>query len=166
MKKLFVAAALLVACGGGKNVRPSGEVTTPEWVTQGTGAFLLESGKALHAVGSSSAPDAKSRRQAADAAAQEQMAGGVDAVAKALTKMSESSQDNLGDAVTIIARKAAGQVAAVRDHWVTPDGQEQSLEVLELSAFKTALQSVDGDDKLKREMAANAEKAFDSLMRQ
>ncbi len=164
MKKLFVVGALLAACGGGgKNVRPSGEVTTPEWVTQGTGAFALEAGKQLHGVGSASAPDAKSRRQAADAAAQQQLAGGIEEVAKSLTKMSESPQ---GDSVATMTRKAAAQVAAIRDHWVTPDGQEQSLDVLELGAFKHALQSVDGDEKLKREMVSNAEKAFDSLIRQ
>ena len=61
---------------------------------------------------------------------------------------------------------AAAESAAIRDHWVTPDGQEQSLDVLELGAFKQALQSVDGDEKLKREMASNAERAFDSLIRQ
>jgi hypothetical protein len=163
MKKFFVVGALLAACGGGKSVRPSGEVTTPEWVTQGTGAFSLEAGKQLHGVGSAFAPDAKSRRQAADAAAQQQLAGGIEAVALALTKMSESPQ---GDSVATMTRKAASQAAAIRDHWVTPDGQEQSLEVLELGAFKIALQSVDGDEKLKREMTSNAERAFDSLIRQ
>lgn len=164
MRKLFVVGALLAACGGGgKSVRPTGEVATPEWVTQGTGAFSLEAGKQLRGVGAASAPDAKSRRQAADAAAQQQLAGGIEEIAKALTRMSESSQS---DAVTAMTRKAAAQAEAIRDHWVTPDGQEQSLDVLDLAAFKAALQSVDGDDKLKREMTANAEKAFDSLIRQ
>ena len=65
-----------------------------------------------------------------------------------------------------LAKKAAAQSAGIRDHWVTPDGTEQSLMVLDLGGFKSALQSVDGDEKLKREMSANAEKAFDSLMRQ
>jgi len=165
MKRLFLAVALLAACGGGKNVKPSGEVSAPEWVAQGTGAFAVEAGKQLHGVGTAQAPDAKSRRQQADSAAAQQLAGGVDALSAALTKMSEQTQDNLGDAVSAIAKKAAAQAASIRDHWVTPDGTEQSLDVLDLTAFRAAVQSVDGDDKLKREMAANAEKAFDSLMR-
>lgn len=164
MKRLLMAAALLAACGGGKNVKSSGEVPPPEWVAQGTGAFAAEAGKQLHGVGSAQGPDAKSRRQQADTAAATQLAGGIDALSASLTKMSEQTQDNLGDAISAIAKKAAAQAAAIRDHWVTPDGTEQSLDLLDLGAFKSALQSVDGDDKLKREMTANAEKAFDSLM--
>jgi hypothetical protein len=164
MRKVLVIAALAVACGGGKNVKGSGEVTTPDWVAQGTGAFALESGKTLHGVGSANAADPKARRQAADAAAAQQLAGGVEVLAGNLTKMSQSSQDNLGDAIAAITRAAAGQAAAVRDHWVTPDGQEAALEVLDLGAFRAALQVVDGDDKLKKETASNAEKAFDTLM--
>jgi hypothetical protein len=167
MKKLVVVGALaLMACGGGKAVKPGGDVSAPEWVAQGTGAFSIEAGKQMHGVGSAQGQDSRARRQQADAAAQQQLTGGVDALSASLTKMSEQTQDNLGDAVAAIARKAAAQSAAIKDHWVTPDGTEQALDVLDLNAFKAALQQVDGDDKLKHEMAGNAEKAFDSLMRQ
>ncbi|HUJ24929.1 MAG TPA: hypothetical protein VLW85_02850 [Myxococcales bacterium] len=168
MKNFVVvgALALSVACGGGKNVRATGDVTTPEWVQLGTGAFTLEAGKQMHGVGSATGPDAKTRRQNADAAAQQQMAGGVTALAGSFTKMSEQTGDSVGNAIADICNKAATQAAAIRDHWVTPDGTEQALDVLDLQAFKAALQNVDGDDKLKHEMTANAEKAFDSLMRQ
>ena len=168
MKKLVAAAVLLAACGGGsKNVRPGGgSVVTPEWVSQGTGAFYVEAGKQLHGVGSASAADPKTRRQQADEAAQQQLSGGVDALAQSLARLSESSAGNTAGIIAGLAKKAAAQSAGIRDHWVTPDGTEQSLMVLDLGGFKSALQSVDGDEKLKREMSANAEKAFDSLMRQ
>lgn len=168
MKNFVVvgALALSVACGGGKNVKPSADVTTPDWVQMGTGAFTLEAGKQMHGVGSASGQDAKARRQQADAAAQQQMAGGLTALAGSFTKMSEQTGDSVGNAIADICNKAAAQAAGIRDHWVTPDGTEQSLDVLDLTSFKAALQTVDGDDKLKHEMTANAEKAFDSLMRQ
>jgi hypothetical protein len=168
MKKLMVVAVLgLFACGGGsKNVKAGGDVTTPEWVAQGTGAFNMEAGKQMHGVGSAQGADAKARRQQADAAAQQQLAGGLDALAGSFTKMSEQTGDSVGNQIADLCKKAAAQAASIKDHWVTPDGTEQALDVLDLSAFKSALQSVDGDDKLKHELSANAEKAFDSLMRQ
>ena len=143
----------------------SSDLATPEWVQQGTGAFNVEAGKQLHGVGSAIAADPKARRQQADQAAQQQLTGGVDALAAALAKMSEST-DSVADTVSGIARKAASQASGIRDHWVTPDGTEQSLDVLDLAAFKQALQSVDGDEKIRREMASNADKAFDSLAKQ
>jgi len=49
---------------------------------------------------------------------------------------------------------------------VTTDGVESALDQIDLAAFKQALQTVDGDDNLKREMANNADRAFDRLSRQ
>ena len=169
MKNVVVVGALALAfgCGGGgKNVKASGDVQAPDWVARGTGAFNLESGKQMDAVGSAQGQDSRARRQQADAAAQQQMSGGVDALAGSFTKMSEQTGDAVGNQIADICKKAASQAAQIKDHWVTPDGTEQALDVLDLQAFKDALQRVDGDDKLKREMSANAEKAFDSLMRQ
>ena len=156
-----MVAALAMACGGGgKSVRPGGAESTPDWVARGTGAFQLESGKQLQAVGTAPPSDPKTRRQQADASAEQQMQSGIDALASALSRMSDN-----GDAVAALAKKAAAQAAGIRDHWVTSDGTEQSLDVLDLAAFKDAVQRADGDPRLKREVSANAERAFDSLLR-
>ncbi len=165
MRKLWGIAAvgLVLACGGGsKATRPSGgSDSTPSWLSEGSGAVYADGGRRLQGVGvASGVPDVKSRRRAADAAAREQLQGGVDALAQALTKLGENAQP---DAVTAIARRAASQVAAIRDHWVTPDGDERALGVIDLDAFKKALQTVEGDDRLKREMSANLDRAFDQL---
>jgi hypothetical protein len=162
MKKLFlVAAAATLACGGGKSVKASGD-GTPDWVAQGTGEVNAEGGKKLQGVGSASGSDAKARRQQADAAAKTQLDSVVTALSSSLVKMSESKQT--GD-IAGIAQKAAAQSQQIRDHWVTGDGTEMSLDVLDLASFKSALAAVDGDDKLKKEMAANADKAFDQAAR-
>jgi hypothetical protein len=48
---------------------------------------------------------------------------------------------------------------------VTPDGTENALCLVDLGAFKAALEKVDGDERLKREMANNTERAFDQMNR-
>jgi hypothetical protein len=160
MKRLFlVAAAAGLACGGGKSVKASGD-GTPEWVAQGTGEVDAEGGKKVQAVGSASGSDAKARRQQADAAARTQLDRMVAALSASLVKLSEAKQ--AGD-ISGIAKKAAAQSQQIRDHWVTNDGTELSLDVLELASFKAALASVDGEDKVKNEMASNADKAFDQV---
>lgn len=170
MKHLMVVTLLsgLLACGGGsKNVRPGGPGDdTPAWVAQGSGAFSVESGKKIQGVGQSRSSDAKGRRQSADSGAQRQLQGSVDALAAALGKLSESTKVNVGDDISAIARKAAQAAPHVRDHWVTGDGAESALSQIELNGFKQALQSVDGDDGLKKEMSNNADRAFDQLAKQ
>ena len=54
----------------------------------------------------------------------------------------------------------------MHDHFVSGDGTELALDQIELNAFKQALQSVDGDDNLKKEAANNADRAFDQLQKQ
>ena len=160
MKRLFLAVALAaVACGGGKSVKASGD-ETPDWVGQGTGGVNAEGGKKVQGVGSASGADAKARRQQADAAAKSQLDGVVTSLSSALAKMSDSKKS---DDVTGLAKAAAAQSQQIKDHWVAGDGTEMSLDVLDLAAFKTTLGSVDGDDKLKKELAANADKAFDQV---
>ena len=162
---LAVAVALLagLACGGGKATRPGGGQDTPAWLADGTGAIRGEGGRRLQGVGvASGVADPKARRRQADAAAREQLQGAVDALAKTLASMSESRQASL-DATTSIARSAAAQAASIRDHWVTPDGDERALAVVEIDALRRALQSADGDDRIRGEMAANVDRAFDRL---
>src|SRR5207248_7340653 len=101
------------------------------------------------------------RRRQADGAAREQLQAAVDALARALAKASDAPQD--AEAVRAIARKAAMQVGAIRDHWVTPDGDERALGVVELDAFKRALQSADGDERVRQEMFSNLDRAFDQV---
>jgi hypothetical protein len=162
-----VGIALLgLACGGGgKTVRSSGgQDQTPSWLAEGTGAVRGEGGKRLQGVGvASGVADPRARRRQADAAAREQLQGAVDTLARALAKMSESGQQGLADATTSLARKAASQSAAIRDHWVTPDGDERALAVLDLDALRRALQAGDGDDRVRGEMAANVDRAFDQV---
>jgi hypothetical protein len=161
MKKVILAAAALalVACGGGKAVKSSGD-ETPDWVGQGTGGVNAEGGKKVQGVGSASGADAKARRQQADAAAKSQLDGVVTSLSQALAKMSDSKKP---DDVANLAKTAAAQSQQIRDHWVAADGSEMSLDVLDLAAFKNALAGADGDDKLKKEAAANADKAFDQV---
>ena len=170
MKNLVVLAvtAVLAACGGGsKNVRPGGGGDdTPQWVSQGSGAFTGESGRKLQGVGLSRDSDPKTRRQAADGGARRQLQVAVDALAAALSKMSESTKDNVGDDISAIARKAAQGAQHVRDHWVTSDGSESALDQIDLAGFKQALQSAEGDEKLKSEMGNNVDRAFDQLAKQ
>ena len=168
MRHLVVvgSALLALACGGGgKNVRASGaQDRAPSWLAEGTGAVRSESGKRLQGVGvASGISDPKARRRQADAAAREQLQGAVDALARTLAKMSESGQQGLVETTTTLARKAAGQSAAIRDHWVTADGDERALAVLDLDALRRALQAGEGDDRVRGEMAANVDRAFDQL---
>ncbi len=95
-----------------------------------------------------------------------QLRGSVDTLTASLAKLSESTRENVGDEIKAIADKAAQATPHVRDHWVTTDGVESALDQIDLAAFKQALQTVDGDDNLKREMANNADRAFDRLSRQ
>ena len=168
MKKIVLAVSLVLAvsCGGKKPVPAAArEAALPEWLTQGTGAFTGDAGRRLQGVGSASASDPKERRQSADAQAKAQLGQAVEAFSAQLTRLSESTQDNLGDAITNISKKTLDK-SAVMDHWVTVDGTEQSVAVLDLDTFKAAVRKVEGDGKLKIEMANNANKAFEALARQ
>jgi len=164
MKKLLVVAVLLAAaCGSDSaNVKNNSD-DSPGWLAQGSGEVNAESGKQLRAVGSSNAQDPKARRKAADAAAQAQLDTQLGTLSTALAKMSESNADNLADTVAGLTKKAASFAAQIRDHYVGGDGSEMSLDVLDLNAFKSAIAAGDGDDKLKKEIVGNADKAFDQL---
>ncbi|HYY53599.1 MAG TPA: hypothetical protein VE755_12040, partial [Myxococcales bacterium] len=103
----------------------------------------------------------KARRRQADGAAREQLQSAVDALARAVVKAGDSPQD--GDTVRAIARKAAVQVGTIRDHWVTPDGDERALSVVDFDAFKRAVQSIDGDERVRQQMFSNLDRAFDQV---
>lgn len=156
---LAAAASLAVACGGGSATRPGGTRSdVPGWLAEGTGAFRTEGGKRLQGVGvASGVSDPRVRRRQADGAAREQLQVAVDALAGALATGADRA------AVAEIARKAGAQAAAIRDHWVTPDGDERALGVIELDAFRRALQGVDGDERLKSEMFSNVDRAFEQI---
>ena len=161
---LAAVAVGALACGGGKAARPGGAQDTPAWLADGTGAVMTESGRRLQGVGvASGAADPKARRKQADAAAREQLQGAVDTLAKTLASMSETRTAGLNETATALARNAAGQTASIRDHWVTPDGDERALAAVDIDAFRRALQSGDGDDRIRGEMAANLDRAFDRL---
>ena len=163
---LATAAALALSCGGGSKAVRAGGVpdATPSWLSEGTGAIRAEGGRKLQGVGvASGVTNERVRRHQADGAAREQLQGALDALARALAKAGESPQD--GQAVAAMARKAAAQVSAIRDHWVTPNGDERALAVVEVEDFKKALQGVDGDERVRREMFANVDRAFEQVAR-
>jgi len=153
-------AALALHCAGG-GTRPGGPAEqTPAWLSEGTGAFRGEGGRKLQGVGlASGVTDPRSRRRQADGAAREQLQVAVDALAQALS--SGAPQDKA--AINDIARRAAMRVARIRDHWVTPDGDERAVAVADLDAFKQALQAVDGDDRGKSDIFANVDRAFERV---
>lgn len=155
------AAALALSCGGGAATRPGGaRDETPAWLAEGTGAFRGEGGRKLQGVGvASGVADPRARRRQADSAAREQLQSAIDALAQALA--ADAPQDRA--AIAQIARKAGARASAIRDHWVTPDGDERAVGVIELDAFKQALQGIDGDERVKGEMFANADRAFDQV---
>ena len=161
---LVGVAAGAFACGGGKGTRPGGAQDTPAWLADGTGAIRSEGGRRLQGVGvASGVADPKARRKQADAAAREQLQGAVDGLARTLASMSETRQANLAETATTLARNAAAQTASIRDHWVTPDGDERALAAIDMDAFRRALQSGDGDDRIRGEMSSNLDRAFDRL---
>jgi len=158
------AAVTLLACAGGKSAQRGGGDETPAWVGEGSGPINAESGKKLQGVGVvAGTRDPKTRRQQADDKARRECAVGIDLFSRGLAKMSEPSKDPAE--VRAMAKNALQQSVEIRDHWVTKDGTENALCVVELEAFKTALQKVDGDERLKTEMSNNADRAFDQLNR-
>ena len=72
---LLAAAALAVACGGGKAQKPdAASDQTPSWLSEGTGAIRGESGRRLQGVGvASGVGDPRARRRQADGAARDQL---------------------------------------------------------------------------------------------
>ncbi len=163
---LAAAAALALSCGGGSKALRAGGApdAPPSWLAEGTGAIRAEGGRKLQGVGvASGVTNERARRHQADGAAREELQGAVDELVRALAKAGGSPQD--GQAVAAMARKAAAQVSAIRDHWVTPDGDERALAVVEVEEFKKALQRVDGDERVRREMFANVDRAFEQLAR-
>jgi hypothetical protein len=166
MKKVLVVAVVAMACGGAKPVPGGGGSSeqAPQWLRQGTGMFNTEAGKRIQGVGAvTGMRDVKTRRMASDSKAREQLAQTMDGFYQALGKMSESNKENVGADIANIGKKAVAQAAEIRDHWVTSEGTESAFEALDLAAFKQAVQRVDGDELLKREIANNADRAFDQL---
>jgi hypothetical protein len=160
---VVAAAAVAVACTSSSNsiVPTLPPFTTPDWLSEGTGAFRGERSGKLQGVGvASGIANLMARRKQADAAAREKLQSGVDAFAQALSKMAESGQ---ASTVVAIARKAAAEVYPIRDRFVTADGEEVAVAVLEIDEFRRALQKLEGDEKTRLEMAANADRAFDQL---
>jgi hypothetical protein len=159
---VIAGVVLALGCGGGKATRGGAVDQTPSWLTEGSGAIRAEGGKKLQGVGvASGVADPRARRRQADAAAREQLQGAVDALAQALAKMSESG--NVGETTIVIARKAAVQAGAIRDHWVTPDGDERAVAVVELDALRRALRAGEDNDRIRGEMAANVDRAFEQV---
>jgi len=159
---IAAAAAAAVACASpADSIVPTRPFTTPDWLAEGTGAFRGEGGRRLQGVGvARGIANPMARRKQADAAAREQLQSGVDALAQALSKMAGSGQ---ASTVVTIAHDAAAKVYPIRDRFVTADGDELAVAVLEIDDFRKALQKIEGDEKTRLEMDANVDRAFDQL---
>ena len=156
------AASLAIACGGGAATRPSGaRDQTPSWLAEGTGAFRTEGGKRLQGVGVASGVADPKR----GAARRTERRGNSSRSRRTRWRRPwlPGRRRRMAPVVAEIARKAGSQAAAIRDHWVTPDGDERALGVIEVDAFKRALQAVEGDDRVKSEMYSNVDRAFDQI---
>ncbi len=166
MKKVLLLAAMAMACGGAKP-KPGGGASgggggAPQWVQQGTGAFNVESGKRFQGVGVvDNVKDPKARRDAADQRAREELGQVMDLFYRSVAKGGESTSDD----VAAVGKQAVAQAARIEDHWVTADGAESALDVLNLADFKAAAANASGDDKAKRDIANNADRAFDQMAR-
>jgi hypothetical protein len=158
MKRSVVTLGFaLLACAGG-STRPSAS-ETPAWLSEGTGAVTTESGKQVHAIGvASGVRDSKARRQQADSKARAQLDELMDRVLTSVAKMSDPSA---ASGIQTVGRKAAAETGRIMDHWVAQDGTESALAVVDVAAFKQALQSVEGDDRAKLEIANKIDRALE-----
>jgi hypothetical protein len=106
-----VAALALAACTGSQPKQTTGPVT-PEWMVAGSGPYTAEGASELRAVGTSSNPDPRARRKAADDAARAELdrlvRGGTEAPPAGCARLTAKD-------------------AEIADHFVDRDGTEYAL---------------------------------------
>ena len=156
-------AAVLSACGGGNQIRPSSQVPEPSWLAEGNRVVNTDAGKQIHAIGAvSGVRDSRARRQQADQKARTQLGQLMEQLYAGIAKLGDGVRP---EEVSAVGKKAVAQSAQIMDHWVAADGTESALEVVDLAQFKGALRKVDGDDRVKQEIASNLEKAAEQMAR-
>ena len=179
MKKIIgvVAVAMLGACGGDKP-QMSNQIMhegAPNWVNKGSGAFNGEKGRVFYGIGiASSTRNAALRRQDADSKARADIAATLNTYVTRLTKSYAASttagdpnvsheESNVSDALKVYTQMQLSGVAIV-DHWVANDGSEYALAQLDMDGFKGQMDKMkELNAKVKDQVKANADKAFDEL---
>ena len=157
VKVLFavVAAAGLVACGGGEKKEDNAPknlqgINYPEWVTKGSGAFGGEAGRVFYGVGSvSGVRNHALARTTADNRARAEIAKIFEVYSASLMKdymasttagdMSASSEEqHVEQAIKTFSATTLSGVQIV-DHWFHPDGTVYALAQLDLENFSNNL---------------------------
>ena len=164
---IIVSAA---ACGGGEAKPTASGVggTSPAWMNKGSGPAASERGRAFFGVGVSEGAKGQAlRRKEADGKARAELANVVVAYTAKLAKSyaaasgDAAQQQAVGDALRAIAQK---QLAAVRivDHWVSKEGNESSLSMLDLETYKASIDKAGTlGAEIRDAVKAAADKAFD-----
>lgn len=180
MKKIIgmaIAAAALVACGGNKP-EMSNQVlhaNGPDWVNRGSGAFGGDKGKVFYGVGiASGIRNAAMRRSTADSRGRAEISKILDTYVSVLNKdymasttagdMSASAEEqHVEQALKTYSQMELSGVQII-DHWVDTDGTEYSLAQLDMDSFKNNMDKMkELNEKVKEQVRANADKAFDEL---
>lgn len=165
MRQVAIAALvfLVVACGGGQGGRPTGQAQEPAWLAEGNSLVNTEAGKQIHAIGSvSGVRDSRARRVEVDKKARAQLGQMMEQLYATIAKLGDGVRP---EEVSAVGKKAVAQSAQIMDHWVAADGTESALEVVDLAQLKAALRRVDGDDRVKQEIAANLDRAAEQMGR-
>lgn len=173
----LMAAAAFVACGGG-TPQMSNQVLhagAPDWVNRGSGAFGGEKGRVFYGVGiASGIKNAAMRRSSSDSRARAEIAKTLDTYVSVLNKdymasttagdMSASSEEqHVSQALKTYSQMQLSGVLIV-DHFVAADGTEYALAQLDMAAFKDSMDKMkELNAKVRDQVRANAEKAFDEL---
>jgi hypothetical protein len=156
--------------GGGNNVSGA-----PDWVNKGSGAFGGEKGRVFFGIGiSSGIRNAALRRQDSDSKARADIAAVMNTYVTRLTKSyaastmandpsQTSEEQHVQDALKTFTQMQLSGVAIV-DHFVAADGTEYALAKLDMDGFKNQMDKMkELNAKVKEQVKANADKAFDDL---
>ncbi len=176
---LFIAMALVVSGCGAKEESDTGpiqNISSPEWVFKGSGAFGGDRGKVFYGVGSASMMRNTSlMRSASDNRARSELAKIFEFYTASLMKdyMAStvggdpdkiSEEQHVEQAIKTVTSMTLSGVEIV-DHWQNPTtGEFFSLARLELDAFTDSLDKVrELDEKVKEHIKENAEKLHGDL---
>jgi hypothetical protein len=174
---LAIATAAMVACGS-KGPEMSNQVlhaNGPDWVNRGSGAFGGDKGKVFYGVGiASGIRNAAMRRSTSDSRGRAEISKILDTYVSVLNKdymasttagdMSASSEEqHVEQALKTYSQMELSGVQII-DHWVDTDGTEYALAALDMDSFKNNMDKMkELNEKVKQQVRANADKAFDEL---
>ena len=180
MKKILGVVAMLALVACAEPVKPQVFAANPaqngpDWVNKGSGTGTGDKGRVFTGVGiSSGVRNASLRRTDADAKARAAIAATMSTYVTRLTKSYadsttagdpkvSSEEQHVSDALKTFTQMQLSGVAIV-DHWIANDGTEYALAVLDIDGFKGQMDKMkDLNAKVKEQVKANADKAFDEL---